>query len=268
MRLGLGLSLTRQRILGSAFSPSDISNLDLWYDFSTLTGSDGDAITSFANGGNAGSDYNLGQSDAGKKPLLETGDMALNSVKFDNSDDRLNLDNVYVTTGQTFTFFVVFETGQSGSDVFFGGTSTDNDQNMISLAGANGVAIQTRFTGTSGGSANNLITTKTDGTESGGTNGDANYTFRENTPEIMVMTRADDEEMRFYNHNGDLICTEDSATNNNSDTNFRVATVGADGDGGGAHEGTIGEIGLYNKVLTSTEISDLITHLKDKWSVS
>ena len=64
MKLGIGLSLTRQRILGSAFSPSDISNLDLWYDFSTLTGSDGDAITSFANGGNAGSDYNLGQSDA------------------------------------------------------------------------------------------------------------------------------------------------------------------------------------------------------------
>ena len=164
--LGLGSTL-----MGGAPSPeftaASISNLDLWYDFSTLTGSDGDAITSFANGGNAGSDYNLGQSDAGKKPLLETGDMSLNSVKFDNSDDRLNLDNVYVTTDQTFTVFIVFETGQSGADIFFGGTSSDNDQNFISLAGANGVAIQTRFKGVTGGANNNTVTTKTDGTETG-----------------------------------------------------------------------------------------------------
>jgi len=268
MKVGLGLSLTRQRILGGDFSPSDISNLDLWYDFSTISGSDGDAVSSFANGGNAGSDYNLSQGTAGRRPLLETGDMALNSVKFDNNDDRLSLDNVYVTTDQTFTFFVVFETGQAGTDILMGGDNTVNNENFISLAGAHGVAIQTRFKGVTGGANNDTVTTKTDGTESGGTNGDVSYTFRENIPEIMVMTRASDEEMRFYNHNGALICTEDSATNNNANTNFRVQTIGTDGGGSGAHQGTIGEIGLYNKVLTSTEISDLITHLKDKWSVS
>ena len=84
--------------------------------------------------------------------------MALNSVKFDNNDDRLSLDNVYVTTDQTFTFFVVFETGQAGTDIFMGGDTGANNENFISLAGANGVAIQTRFTGTSGGSANILVT--------------------------------------------------------------------------------------------------------------
>ena len=265
--LGLGNTLLGGAV-SAEFTAASISSLDLWYDFSTLTGSDGDAITSFANGGDAGSDYNLGQSTAGRRPTLETGDMALNSVKFDNSDDRLALDNVYVTTDQTFTVFIVFETGQSGSDIFFGGTASDNDQNFISLAGAHGVAIQTAFTGTAGGSANATVTTKTDGSESGGTNGDGNHTFRENTPEILLMTRAADEEMRFYNFEGTLICTEDSATDNNSNTNFRVATVGADGDGGGSHEGTIGEIGLYNKVLSASEISSLITHLASKWSVS
>ena len=266
--LGLGNTLLGGTALSTAFTAASISSLDLWYDFSTLTGSDGDAVSSFANGGDAGSDYNLGQSTAGRRPTLETGDMSLNSVKFDNSDDRLDLDNVYVTTDQTFTVFIVFETGQTGSDVFFGGTASDNDQNIISLAGANGVAIQTRFTGTASGSANNLVTTKTNGTESAGTNGDGNHTFRENTPEILLMTRDASEANKFYNFEGTLICTSTSATNNNSNTNFRVATVGADGDGGGSHEGTIGEIGLYNKVLSADEISNLITHLASKWSVS
>ena len=265
--LGLGNTL-----MGGAptseFTAASISSLDLWYDFSTLTGSDGDAVSSFANGGDAGSDYNLSQGTAGRRPLLETGDMALNSVKFDNNDDRLSLDNVYVTTDQTFTFFVVFETGQAGTDIFMGGDNTVNNENFISLAGANGVAIQTRFKGVTGGSNNNTVTTKTDGTESGGTNGDGNHTFRENTPEIMLMTRAADEEMRFYNFEGTLICTEDSATNNNANTNFRVQTIGADGGGSGAHQGTIGELGLYNKVLSSGEISSLITHLASKWSVT
>ena len=128
--LGLGNTL-----MGGAPSPeftaASISSLDLWYDFSTLTGSDGDAVSSFANGGDAGSDYNLSQGTAGRRPLLETGDMALNSVKFDNNDDRLSLDNVYVTTDQTFTFFVVFETGQAGTDIFMGGDNTVNNENFI-----------------------------------------------------------------------------------------------------------------------------------------
>tara|TARA_R100001443_G_scaffold114183_1_gene129796 strand:+ start:33 stop:827 length:795 start_codon:yes stop_codon:yes gene_type:complete len=263
--LGLGNTLLGGAV-SAEFTAASISSLDLWYDFSTLTGSDGDAVSSFDNGGDAGSDYNLGQSTAGRRPTLETGDMSLNSLKFDNSDDRLALDNVYVTTDQTFSVFIVFETGQSGTDVFVGGSA--GDQNHIQLAGANGVAIQTRFTGTSGGSANNLTTTKTNGSESTGTNGDGDHTFRENTPEILLMTRDASEANRFFNFEGTLICTSTSATNNNSNTNFRVGNIGADGDGGGAHQGTIGEVGVYNKVLSADEISSLITHLASKWSVS
>ena len=183
--LGLGNTLLGGAV-SAEFTAASISSLDLWYDFSTLTGSDGDA----------------------------------------------------------------------------------GDQNHIQLAGANGVAIQTRFTGTSGGSANNLVTTKTNGTESTGTNGDGDHTFRENTPEILVMTRDASEANRFFNFEGTLICTSTSATNNNSNTNFRVGNIGADGDGGGAHQGTIGEVGVYNKVLSADEISSLITHLASKWSVS
>ena len=49
MKFGLGLNLTRQRILGSDFSPSDISNLDIWYDFSTITADNDTAVSSFSN---------------------------------------------------------------------------------------------------------------------------------------------------------------------------------------------------------------------------
>ena len=54
--LGLGNTLTG----GSPpqkFTAASISSLDLWYDFSTLTGSNGDAVSSFANAGDGGSDY-------------------------------------------------------------------------------------------------------------------------------------------------------------------------------------------------------------------
>ena len=269
--LGLGSTL-----MGGAppseFTAASISDLDLWYDFSTLTGSDGDDVSSFANAGDGGDDYDLTQSTADLKPHLETNDMALNSIKFDNSNDRLDLDNVYVTTGQTFTFFVVFETGQAGSDVFLAGDDTTT-HNFIRLAGANGVAIQTRFTGVTSGSANNHVTTKTNGTESAGTNGDGNHTFRENTPEVLVMTRDASEANKFYTYNassGDdlLICTSTSTTNNSSDTNYRVQTMGIDGDGGDPYQGTIGEIGVYNKVLSADEIDSLVKHLASKWSIS
>jgi hypothetical protein len=86
MKLGLGISIVRQRMLGSGFLPSDISNLDLWYDFSTISGSNGDAQASFANAGLGGSDYDLAQTNSAIRPTLDTSELELNSLDFD--DDR------------------------------------------------------------------------------------------------------------------------------------------------------------------------------------
>tara|TARA_R100000315_G_scaffold49767_1_gene23928 strand:- start:197 stop:997 length:801 start_codon:yes stop_codon:yes gene_type:complete len=265
--LGLGNSITGgAQHYDTAFAPADFGNLDIHYDFSLLSGSNGDGIASFANGGAAGSDYNLAQSTGSLQPTIDTSAMAANSAAFDNSNDKLDAANPYITTDQTFTFFVVFETGQAGSDAFFAGDVGDN-LNFIQLAGANGVAIQTKFVGNTAGSNNSAITTKTNGTESAGTNGDINHTFRVSTPEILIMTRDASENNRFFNHTGGLIATSTSDATD-SDTNFRFQRLGAAGTGGSPYDGNIGEIGLYNIKLSDSEVATLANYLATKWSVS
>ena len=264
--LGLGNSITGGAALDTAFAPADFGNLDLHYDFSLLSGSNGDGILSFANGGAAGSDYNLRQATGSNQPTIDTSAMAANSAAFDNSNDKLDSQNAYVTTDQTFTFFVVFETGQAGADAFFAGDVGDN-LNFIQLAGANGVAIQTKFVGNTAGSNNSAVTTKTNGTESAGTNGDINHTYRADTPEILIITRDASENNRFFNHTGGLIATSTSDATD-SDTNFRFQRLGAAGTGGSPHDGNIGEIGLYNIKLSDSEVATLADYLATKWSVS
>ena len=264
--LGLGNSMTGGAALDTAFAPADFGNLDLHYDFSLLSGSNGDGIASFSNGGAAGGDYDLRQTTASNQPTIDTSSMAANSAAFDNSNDKLDAANPYVTTDQTFTFFVVFETGQAGADAFFAGDVGDN-LNFIQLAGANGVAIQTKFVGNTAGSNNSAITTKTNGTESAGTNGDINHTFRVSTPEILIMTRDASENNRFFNHTGGLIATSTSDATD-SDTNFRFQRIGSAGTGGSPYDGNIGEIGLYNIKLSDSQVATLANYLATKWSVS
>ena len=263
----LGLAMT---LAGGAptseFAPANFGSLDLHYDFSQLTGSNGDAVTSFANAGDGGSDYDLSQSTASKKPTLDTSAMALNCTAWDNANDRLTMANIYTTTDKTFTLFFVFETGQAGTDIFLGGAS-GSSINFINLAGANGVAIQTRFTGNVAGTNNGSVTTKTNGTESAGTNGDGDHTFRENTPEVLIMTRGDDNANRFFNFEGTLICTSTSDSTD-ADTNFRIQNMGTGGTGSSPWDGKIGEVGVYNKTLTDAEAVTLAAHLTAKWSVS
>ena len=263
--LGLGNSITGGAAL-SEFAPANFGNLDLHYDFSLLSGSDGDAIASFANGGAAGSDYNLAQSTSGARPTIDTSAMAANSVAFDNSNDKLDSANAYVTTDQTFTFFCVFETGQAGEDMFFAGDVGDN-LNFIKLIGSNGVAINTKFVGNTAGSNNSATQIKIDGSEGTGTNGDINYTFRVSTPEILILTRDASENIRLFNHTGGLMATGTSDTTD-SDTNFRFQRLGAAGTGGAPMDGNIGETGLYNIKLSDSEVATLASYLATKWSVS
>ena len=70
--LGLGNSITGGAALDTAFAPADFGNLDIHYDFSLLSGSNGDAISSFANGGAAGGDYDLRQTTASNQPTIDT----------------------------------------------------------------------------------------------------------------------------------------------------------------------------------------------------
>jgi len=265
--LGLGTTLSGGAALPAAFTAASISSLDLWYDFSTLTGSNGDAVSSFANAGDGGSDYDLSQGTGGVQPNLDTGELSLNSLDFDN--DKFQLANAYLTTDQTFSIFIVYEVDATGDvDTFIAGSTTGANQFGV----YNHKNVTTRFNADVTGSLNNVEYIRTDQTtQDAGYTGDATtitaYTLTAN-PEILVLTRAADEEIKIFNKAGALIGLSTSTTNNHANTNFQIEYIGAQSNTASPNNGVIGEMGVYNKTLSADEVSSLITHLADKWSIS
>ena len=271
LSLGLKIGLGSPRVRNTGFAPSDISNLDLHYDFSTLTGSNGDAVSSFANAGGAGSSYNLSQSTGGSQPTLNTSELSLNSVDF-ASGDFLELGSNYTTTGETFTIFVVYEVDATADiDTFMAG-----DSGAINQFGVyNHKNVTTRFNGNEGaGSLNGIEYIRTDQTtQDAGYGGSATsttaYTLTAD-PEILVVTRdaSSNKEIRVYNKNKALIGLSSSPSGAASDTNFLIGQLGRQAGGGGTTAGVIGELGLYNKTLTVSEVNQVIDYLTSKWSIS
>tara|TARA_R100001224_G_scaffold78816_1_gene49031 strand:- start:491 stop:1291 length:801 start_codon:yes stop_codon:yes gene_type:complete len=265
--LGLGTTLSGGAALPAAFTAASISGLDLWYDFSTLTGSNGDAVSSFANAGDGGSNYDLSQGTGSVQPNLDTSELSLNSLDFDN--DKFQLANAYLTTDQTFSIFIVYEVDATGDvDTFIAGSTTGANQFGV----YNHKNVTTRFNADVTGSLNNVEYIRTDQTtQDAGYGGDATtitaYTLTAN-PEILVLTRAADEEIKIFNKAGDLIGLSTSTTNNHANTNFQIEYIGAQSNTASPNNGVIGEIGVYNKTLSADEVSSLITHLADKWSIS
>ena len=157
--LGLGNTLSGGAALSTAFTAASISDLDLWYDFSTLTGSNGDAVSSFANAGAGGSNYDLSQGTGGVQPNLDTSELALNSLDFDN--DKFQLANAYLTTDQTFSIFIVYEVDATGDvDTFIAGSTTGANQFGV----YNHKNVTTRFNAGVTGSLNNVEYIRTDQT--------------------------------------------------------------------------------------------------------
>tara|TARA_R100000664_G_C2711221_1_gene107966 strand:- start:59 stop:859 length:801 start_codon:yes stop_codon:yes gene_type:complete len=265
--LGLGNTLSGGAALSTAFTAASISDLDLWYDFSTLTGSNGDAVSSFANAGAGGSNYDLSQGTGGVQPNLDTSELALNSLDFDN--DKFQLANAYLTTDQTFSIFIVYEVDATGDvDTFIAGSTTGANQFGV----YNHKNVTTRFNAGVTGSLNNVEYIRTDQTtQDAGYGGSAttttSYTLTAN-PEILILTRAADEEIRIYNKAGALIGLSTSTTNNHTNTNFQIEYIGAQSNTASPNNGVIGELGVYNKTLSADEVSTLAAHLAAKWSIS
>ena len=265
--LGLGNTLSGGAALSTAFTAASISDLDLWYDFSTLTGSNGDAVSSFANAGAGGSNYDLSQGTGGVQPNLDTSELALNSLDFDN--DKFQLANAYLTTDQTFSIFIVYEVDATGDvDTFIAGSTTGANQFGV----YNHKNVTTRFNAGVTGSLNNVEYIRTDQTtQDAGYGGSAttttSYTLTAN-PEILILTRAADEEIRIYNKAGALIGLSTSTTNNHANTNFQIEYIGAQSNTASPNNGVIGELGVYNKTLSADEVSTLAAHLAAKWSIS
>ena len=273
---GIGLPYSNNFFSGlDNFSPEDLSDLALWYDFSDLNATGVNADTSHGGvirgwpnkaASDTTSQYDLVQGTNGLRPTVDLSTMYRPSALFDNSDDLLALANTYATTDETFSFVVVFQSAIDDADVFIAG---DDNLNFIEIIGSAGTSIKTRFVGNTVGSNNNAVTVKIDGTESTGTNGDINYTLTSGY-EILIVNRAANNEIKFYNKTGQIMATGTSDSTD-SDTNFKVGGIGGR-QAGNTLKGNIGEMGLYNAKLgdsgTGTDhVEMLAKYLSEKWKV-
>tara|TARA_R110002012_G_scaffold165153_2_gene327457 strand:- start:373 stop:1182 length:810 start_codon:yes stop_codon:yes gene_type:complete len=268
--LGLGGSILTADY--KVFSPADFGSLDVWYDFSTLTGSDDDDIVSFANAGIAGSDYNLAQSTASKRPHISTDEMQLNSARFNNAAAmQFALDNTYLSTDKTFTIFMVLRVDDVGTTIqenILAGETTGASQ----ISSYNTRNITTRFNGAvNSGSLNGAVIQLIDSTgqdEYTGSSSESTTQYEFTTgDELFVIVRRSDNEIRTFNKNGDLVGLSTSKTNNHEDTNMSLRYMGGFSNAANCHNGTIGEIGIYNKELKDVQAQELCAHLKSKWSI-
>lgn len=271
--LGLGNSITGG-FVESAFAPATFGSLDLHYDFSTLTGSDEDAVASFSNAGAGGSDYNMSNATGSQQPQLSTDEMHLNCLHFDGND-RFQIANAYLTADKTFTFFIVFESDALSADCFFAGSDAGNDQISI----YNSINVVTKFNSDyTGGSPNgaNIIKTSTTTGDDYDPDGDGSmnnsditttaFTFSTATTHVLVITRDASNTVKIFNEDQNLIGAGTSKSNGQVDTNFQVEWFGAFSNSGTSHSGTVGEVGLYNKTLTESEAQQLAGYLATKWN--
>ena len=255
----LGLRISLPQIIGlvSSFKPSDISDLDLWYDFSTvgLIYDDGVDVANWKNSGEGGTDYSL-TAEGSKEPVADTvgGMGTLNSVRFSGS--RFNMDNPYLTTGKTYTLFGAYKRDDlDDTDTLFSSVVQQRSQYGL-YSNANAMTICGSGESTSGNTLKGINCNNTSG-------GTVAYEFTTNI-EVLLAT-VSDTTVNVYNQANNYIGTGTLNTNGTTDTNFQAKYIGSTSTSGSAHETYIGELGIYNKVLSTAERGDLIGYLKGRW---
>ena len=125
--LGLGASSTSIASANIYKELSELENyadLDIHFDFSLLTGANGDEVTAVTNLGAGGATYNIDSNVT--TPLLDTTTLSRNSVLFNTSNDVLNMAAEYTTTGKAYTLFVVFQKDDTSKDVVISADGNDN----------------------------------------------------------------------------------------------------------------------------------------------
>ena len=221
-----------------AFSPSDISNMLVWWDFSavaTVTKSGSNRVSKVDD--KSGNGHDLVQTDADDQPLWV-------------SEDQNDLD-------------VINFVGDRWMEVSFSAVSQP-----ITTAGAFVVPDNGNLTvweGDSGGgrlrTVANVAVEETMGINSGSlltSNAVAN--LYESWSYQTAIYNSSSSKIRI---NGSEEASGDCGTN--AQAGFKIST---EGGGGGFANQKMGEIIAYSKVVSGTELEDLETYLSEKWDIS
>src|SRR5690554_517141 len=212
----------------SQITPSDISDLLLWYDASDLTVSPG-YLSSWND--KSGNNHDLLQPSSNNQPLKINnviGDKSI--VRFDGNDFMVsNFGTSYSNPG---TIFILYKTISSANQYLFDGLSSFN---TIRLRSGNTIQAVTITTGI------NYI---------------KNYPFDYNINTLVI--NGSNSAIR---ENGSI-----KVSGNLPSNSFEGLTMGAYYGGGGNLSGDIAEYIYYNRALTISEIEDVENYLRHKYA--
>ena len=255
--LGLGTSITNVDSANIYKELSELANyadLDVHFDFSTLTGAHGDEVESAQNLGAAGAGKNIDSNEG--TPSLDTTTMSRNTVAFDGNDDVLDMAASYTTTGKSMTFFLVFQRNDVTNDYTIAGADNRSD-NWIRFT-SSGQQIQSAMQGQDSVSS---VMNNTD-------NSSISYAMVADTPTVYVLRRSSNGSLYHYMDNGLFVSQKTNAAAKEA-TNFVFGAVGGTTEGSKADfTGVIGEVGIYDDDITEANAIILAKELSTKWGVN
>ncbi len=230
------------------------ADLDIHFDFSTLTGAHGDEVTAVTNLGAAGSGKNINSNEG--TPLLDRTTLSRSCVVFDGSDEVLDMAASYTTTGKACTFFIVFQRNDVSND-YVVANADDGATDFIRFT-ASGGTVQTSM------ASEDAVSTNTNNTNSS----TIDYTQVINTPTILAFRRIANGSMYFYADNGLYIAAKANAAIKAA-ANFTLGAIGGTTSGSLADlTGFICEVGLYDADIGEAATITLTKELSTKWGIS
>ena len=218
----------------SVFSPDDISDLTIWYDFSevdTIT-KDGSNRVSAVND-KSDSDYDLVQATSGSQPLWVSADK--NSLDVIDFDSSRFMSSTFSEIDQPTTMVFACEIPTGNNLSITGNTSGSSSQNLKTNV-TNKIAVES-----SGSVVSDLIT---------GLNG----SWR------VVIVVGNGSSSKIYIGGVD----KGTGTMSGGIVNWLLA---AEDTTGGYSDSKMGEVIMYSKALDATEIGQLQTYLSEKWDI-
>lgn len=191
-------------------------------------------------------------------------DNANKALFFNGADDVLNLSSDYTLAQPNFTICFVLRiplNANSKSAVSLDMLITGDTQFRAGLRLSTG-NLRVRFN--DDGLANNAEQVYATNNTSGGT---VAKQFTHDTLTVLTLTKDSNELVKLY-YNDNFVSTATYSANNTDVTGLLISHIGRRGDSGGSFDmySEIGEILVYNDVLSDDDRNKLVTHLTTKWT--
>lgn len=247
-----------------SINPNQIPNLNLWYDASVSTASamltaggiaptNGQAVKSWID--KLGNGRNADQSSSNKQPLWRASQQnGLGSLQFDGSNDAYTLNPIpwsLSLSGQT--TYVVVKLAAIADQMHVSATNTGGYSFYIN---GSSWAIETGGAIAVSGQAANTTNYVYMGQIFDGTQTNANITLQNNA---RVQYR--------YNGVQQALTFSANANATTSPTANTLNIAANDAGNGGYLNGYIGELLIWTRTLTASEILQVETYLSDKWGI-